>query len=157
MKLLKALLFFLLIPAAVLLYIPLLLAYLGFTNPSPQIWFYPLAIVFWLGGGAMCIATIVAFWRNGQGTPAPNAPTETLVVSGLYGFTRNPMYVGAWIVVSGYVFWFQSPAYIMYLLLVWLLFQGAIVFYEEPHLRKQFGPAYDEYSSRVPRWLFRSR
>ena len=53
-------------------------------------------------GGGILVESFVRFARRGLGTPAPVAPTELLVVSGLYRYVRNPMYLG--------VFWDSSWA-----------------------------------------------
>lgn len=156
-KLLGAAFFFFLLPAAILIYIPILLARLGFINPDPIKILYSLAILSWLVGTALCIWTIVLFWKLGEGTPAPNAPTEKLVDRGLYGITRNPMYLGAWIILLGYVFWYQSEIFILYTMVVGLFFHAIITLYEEPRLTKQYGEEYKAYRQRVPRWLLRTR
>jgi protein-S-isoprenylcysteine O-methyltransferase Ste14 len=156
-KLLSAAFFFFLLPAAILIYIPILLARLGYINPDPMRILFPLAILCWLIGIAICTWTIVAFWKHGDGTPAPNAPTEKLVDRGLYGVTRNPMYLGAWIIVLGYVFWFQSEIFLLYTVVVGLFFHAVITLFEEPRLAKKFGEDYKAYRQRVPRWLLRTR
>ncbi len=156
-KLLGAALFFFLLPAAILIYLPILLVRLGYINPEPNKILFPLAVICWLVGITFCIWTVVAFWKLGQGTPAPNAPTEKLVDRGLYGITRNPMYLGAWIILLGYVFWYQSEIFILYAVVVGLFFQVIITLYEEPRLEKQYGEAYKAYRQRVPRWLLRTR
>jgi protein-S-isoprenylcysteine O-methyltransferase Ste14 len=156
-KFLGAALFFFLLPAAILIYIPFLLVRLDYINPEPIKIFYPLAILCWLAGTAMCIWTIVVFWKVGEGTPAPNAPTEKLVDRGLYGITRNPMYLGAWIILLGYVFWYQSEVFSLNTIVVGLFFHAIITLFEEPRLSKQYGEAYAAYRRRVPRWLIRTR
>jgi protein-S-isoprenylcysteine O-methyltransferase Ste14 len=156
-KLLGAAFFFFLLPAAILIYIPFLLVELEYVNPEPIKILYPLAIACWLGGTILCIWTIVVFWKIGEGTPAPNAPTQKLVDRGVYGITRNPMYLGAWIILLGYVFWYQSEIFILYTVVVGLFFHAIITLFEEPRLGKQFGEEYTAYRQRVPRWLIRTR
>jgi protein-S-isoprenylcysteine O-methyltransferase Ste14 len=151
-KLLGAAFFFFLLPAAILIYIPVLLAYLGFAHPHPNPIYFPLAILCWLAGSSVAIATIVTFWKHGQGTPAPNAPAEKLVQSGLFKISRNPMYLGAWIILLGYVFRFQSVVFVLYVVLAGAFFHAIVVLFEEPRLLKRYGQAYLDYRRRTPRW-----
>jgi protein-S-isoprenylcysteine O-methyltransferase Ste14 len=95
----------------------------------------------------------VAFATRGKGTPAPTAPTTELVQSGLYRYSRNPLYVGALLIVLGYPLWFQSLALVFYWFAALLFFHIVIVVYEEPSLERRFGDAWTAYRRRVPRWL----
>ena len=112
----------------------------------------------WLGGalvGAGVIVVIECFARfalEGQGTPAPVAPTESLVVSGLYRHVRNPMYVGVVAAILGQALLFGSLVLLEYAALVWLAFFAFVVLYEEPTLYRRFGPAYEDYRAHVRRW-----
>lgn len=109
-----------------------------------------------LGGVGAGVAIVVAcFWRfarEGRGTPAPIAPTETLIVSGLYRYVRNPMYVGVLTTLGGQALLFGSRALVIYAAGVWLLFHAFVLIYEEPRLRRRYGAAYDRYSAKVRRW-----
>jgi protein-S-isoprenylcysteine O-methyltransferase Ste14 len=78
-----------------------------------------------------------------------------LVCGGLYGFSRNPMYVGVLAVVFGQAILFSSLPVAIYGLAGWLAFHLSVVFLEEPHLRAKQGAAYDEYCRLVPRWFGR--
>jgi protein-S-isoprenylcysteine O-methyltransferase Ste14 len=106
-----------------------------------------------VGAGAAAVLDCFArFALEGRGTPAPVAPTENLVVSGLYRHVRNPMYVGVVAAIVGQALWFGSPVLLEYAVLVWLAFFAFVVLYEEPTLRRRFGPAYDNYRANVRRW-----
>jgi len=152
-KFLRAVPFFLTVPAAILLYIPVLLRYLGFYADQPILPLQILGILCWLLGGVICAWTVYAFWHYGDGTPTPSEPTTSLVERGLYRYSRNPMYLGGLVIVLGYVFWFQTWVQLIYLLLAWVFFQSLIVFWEEPNTSKRFGEAYADYRQRVPRWI----
>ncbi len=76
-----------------------------------------------------------------------------LVQDGFYRASRNPMYVGVLMVVFGQAILFASSKVALYGLALWLFFHLMVVLLEEPHLRKERGSSYDEYSKRVPRWL----
>jgi protein-S-isoprenylcysteine O-methyltransferase Ste14 len=112
-------------------------------------------LVGWALIAAGVLVLLYAFARfvvEGVGTPAPVAPTQNLVVGGLYRYVRNPMYlaVGATIVREALVL--ARPV-----LFVWAaVFAVAVVAfvrgYEEPTLRLQFGREYERYRRAVPGW-----
>ena len=97
--------------------------------------------------------SISRFVWAGRGTLAPFAPTETLVVSGLYRFVRNPMYVADLCAILGQALLFQSLGLCMYALLILLGLHLFITRYEEPTLRRKFGSTYDRFCQNVPRWI----
>jgi protein-S-isoprenylcysteine O-methyltransferase Ste14 len=101
---------------------------------------------------AMLIECFARFAFQGLGTPAPIAPTKHLVVTGLYRFVRNPMYVAVLGLILGQALIFQSAALVAYAAVIWLAFHIFVFFYEEPTLRHSFGDAYDSYCKAVPRW-----
>ncbi len=141
------------VPGTVLVYAPLAIAAAGFVRPDPNAALRALAVLAWGVGLAVSAWVVVAFATRGKGTPAPNAPTTELVQSGLYRYSRNPMYVGALLIVLGYPLWFQSLALVFYWFAVLLFFHLVIVVYEEPSLERRFGQAWTAYRRRVPRWL----
>lgn len=95
----------------------------------------------------------LAFAVLGKGTPAPVDPPTMLVTSGLYRFVRNPMYLGAELVLIGEAAIFESWAILVYALLLWLVFHLFVNHYEEPNLRRRFRGSYEEYCEAVPRWI----
>jgi protein-S-isoprenylcysteine O-methyltransferase Ste14 len=112
----------------------------------------------YVGGGlaaaglAGLLECFARFAIKGRGTPAPIAPPERLVVSGLYRHVRNPMYVALVALVFGQALLFGSSALVEYSAIAWLGFHVFVVGYEEPALRRQFGASYDDYRAHVPRW-----
>src|SRR5262245_54697416 len=92
------------------------------------------------------------FALKGHGTPAPIAPPENLVVSGLYRHVRNPIYVALVCAIVGQALLFGSVMLLEYAGVVWLLFHVFVLGYEEPTLRQQFGSSYAAYQANVPRW-----
>src|SRR5690349_24273409 len=85
-----------------------------------------------LGGLAMVVACFVRFVREGRGTPAPVAPTEELVVGGLYRYVRNPMYVGVGLAIAGQCLAFRSLGLVAWLALFTVAVTLFVVGYEEP-------------------------
>ena len=93
------------------------------------------------------------FALEGRGTPAPVAPTETLVVSGQYRYVRNPMYVAVVGTVVGQALLFGSLPLVWYALALWVLFHAFVLAYEEPTLARTYGASYARYRTAVNRWL----
>jgi protein-S-isoprenylcysteine O-methyltransferase Ste14 len=147
---LKNLIFTLLVPGAVSVFVPLLV----FSNKAPVFSVGVVIGVFLLiTGGAIYLWCILDFAKVGRGTPAPVDPPKQLVVRGLYGYGRNPMYVGVLNVISGWAFVFHSVTLVIYGVCVATCFHLIVVFYEEPHLEQVFGQNYKKYCTQVNRWL----
>src|SRR6267154_6150109 len=109
---------------------------------TPVIWWLPLRVV---GGVLVAAGTLVLldsfarFAIKGLGTPAPVFPTRHLVVTGLYRYVRNPMYVAVVSTILGQGLVFGNVTLLEYGGLVWLLFHLFVLVYEEPTLRAGFG------------------
>jgi len=97
------------------------------------------------------------FAREGLGTPAPIAPTRHLVVSGLYRYVRNPMYVGVVAVIAGQAILFADWRVLLYAALIWLACHLFVVAYEEPTLSRTFGAEYEAFRAHVPRWILQPK
>jgi protein-S-isoprenylcysteine O-methyltransferase Ste14 len=95
-------------------------------------------------------------WR-GLGTPAPILPTKHLVVTGLFRYVRNPMYVAVASLIFGQGLLFGSVRVLEYGVAVWIAFFLFVLSYEEPTLRGTFGAEYEEFCANVPRWIPRLR
>jgi len=151
----KSFLFFVFAPGMVAGVIPLGLLRTGLQVQTGFLKYgaYPL----WMVGVAVLLWCFWDFLVKGRGTPAPIDPPKELVVSGLYKFVRNPMYVGVLMVILGHFLWFGYWWMLGYAFVVYLAFTLFVMFYEEPHLQSTFGEAYINYMKRVPRWLPRIR
>ena len=103
-------------------------------------------------GGALALWCILAFALVGNGTPAPFDPPRSLVVRGPYRFVRNPMYLGAALVLSGAALVYHSLALLGYAAGFLLATHVFVVAYEEPKLGQLFGDDYRAYRARVRRW-----
>jgi protein-S-isoprenylcysteine O-methyltransferase Ste14 len=97
--------------------------------------------------------SFLRFALQGLGTPAPVFPTRHLVVSGLYRYVRNPMYVAVVSTILGQGFILGNVQLLEYGGLVWLLFHLFVLGYEEPTLRASFGAEYAAFCAAVPRWI----
>lgn len=113
-----------------------------------------------VAGGVLLVVGVVSlahcfarFAFEGRGTPAPVAPTETLVVSGLYRYVRNPMYVAVVSIIVGQGVFLGSTSLLGYAGIVWLFFHVFVWAYEEPTLHRRYGCEYEAYRANVHRWL----
>ncbi len=147
---LKNLLFTVFVPGTVAGFVPWLL-----TRGEAFAWGLgaALALLLFAVGGAIYFWCLWDFATFGRGTPAPIDAPKSLVVHGLYRYSRNPMYVGVLTVLLGWVALSGWLLLLGYAACVATCFQLFIVYYEEPHLKQTFGQSYEEYLGRVGRWL----
>lgn len=137
-----------------LIYLPArLLSWTGYVRPAAMEW--PQIAGILIGGAGVVIALwcVGAFVWIGHGTPAPFDPPRTLVIRGPYRMVRNPMYIGAVLTVAGAALFYESASLAIYGGIFLLAAHLLVVFYEEPALRRKFGPEYEAYCLRVGRWL----
>jgi protein-S-isoprenylcysteine O-methyltransferase Ste14 len=122
----------------------------------PLLGWFPLRVigVFMIAAGTpVLLDSFVRFAIQGLGTPAPIAPPQRLVVTGLYRWVRNPMYVAVLVLVIGQGLLFGSVRLLEYGIIVWLGFFAFVLLYEEPQLHRKFGAEYVEFCAEVPRWI----
>ena len=155
---LRAIFFVLLLPGTVAGYIPFLMLRTGGRLRVPELGLSSAgAAVLAIAGAVVLLRCVWDFFARGKGTLAPIDPPRLLVVSGLYRFTRNPMYNGVVALIVGEAWLFGSVPLLEYALLVLVLFHLFVVVYEEPVLESQFGESYRAYRQAVPRWGFTTR
>ncbi len=147
---LKNLLFTVLVPGTVAVYVPLLLA--GERRPAGGLLAMAACVLFALGA-ALYAWCVFDFATIGGGTPAPIDAPRRLVVRGPYQVVRNPMYVAVLAVILGQALLFRAAIVLAYAALVATGFFLFVTQYEEPHLRRTFGAEYEAYRARVGRWL----
>jgi protein-S-isoprenylcysteine O-methyltransferase Ste14 len=99
---------------------------------------------------AMCIWE---FARRGRGTLSPLDPPPRLVISGLYRYVRNPMYVGGTLVLLGANLMAPSAGLRVYALAWFAAVSTFVRLHEEPALRRSFPEQYQAYFAAVPRWI----
>jgi len=99
------------------------------------------------------VDSFARFAVQGLGTPAPIAPPQNLVVTGLYRYVRNPMYVAVVAVILGQAILFGDWPLMAYGALMWLAFHAFVLAYEEPVLAESFGAQYEDFRANVPRWI----
>lgn len=104
-------------------------------------------------GLAVLLESFARFAFQGVGTPAPLFPTKHLVVRGFYRFVRNPMYVAVVSLILGQALLLGSWHTLEYAAIALAVTHFFVLTYEEPTLRRTFGPEYETYCARVPRWI----
>jgi protein-S-isoprenylcysteine O-methyltransferase Ste14 len=102
-------------------------------------------------GLPVLLDSFARFALQGLGTPAPIFPTRHLVVSGLFRYVRNPMYVAVLLLILGQGLLFASVRVLVYGVAVWVGFFLFVLIYEEPTLLKRYGR--EEFCANVPRWM----
>jgi protein-S-isoprenylcysteine O-methyltransferase Ste14 len=93
------------------------------------------------------------FYVAGKGTLAIWEPPKYLVESGLYKYSRNPMFICMSLMLLGWAIAYNQRFPWLYTLFFLAAFQLRVIYGEEPGLARRFGPAWDAYRARVPRWL----
>src|SRR5438552_3670995 len=115
--------------------------------------------VHWIVGGSLILiglALAAAGIRNFSqaGTPVPTIkPTRALVTTGIHGWTRNPIYLGMFLLYGGIGLAAQSPWILILTLPLAITIRYGVVAREEAYLERRFGDAYRDYKARVRRWL----
>jgi len=87
-------------------------------------------------------------------TPLPtNQPARVLVTVGIYRWTRNPIYLGFFLVYGGIGVAALSPWILIFLLPLVVTIRQGVVAREEAYLERRFGDTYLDYKARVRRWV----
>ena len=112
----------------------------------------------WLGALVFVLALALSVWAiatmTGAGSNVPtNLPTTTIVESGPYRFTRNPIYLGMFLGLIGLAIAFDNLWLLVTLVPFALVIRYGVVAREEAYLERKFGDVYRDYRSRVRRWL----
>ncbi|RWK57460.1 MAG: isoprenylcysteine carboxylmethyltransferase family protein [Mesorhizobium sp.] len=116
-------------------------------------------LVTWIIGGSLILIGLALFAagiRNFSraATPVPtNEPTRVLVTTGIHGWTRNPIYLGMFLIYGGIGIAAQNMWILVLALPLAILIRYGVVAREEAYLERRFGDAYRDYRQRVRRWL----
>lgn len=141
-------------------YALLVAAFMWFLNSTVPVFYWIKepwnALAFALVAVGICIDlyAVSLFWRA-KTTVNPLKPdnSQSIVESGLYRFTRNPMYLGMLFILAGFAVWLGSLTPLLGLPLFVLLITIQQIIPEEQILTNKFGQPYLDYKHRVRRWL----
>jgi protein-S-isoprenylcysteine O-methyltransferase Ste14 len=145
----RALLAFVALPGTVAIAVPWV-----WVTASGRALACPWALAVLALGLVLLLWCVRDFYVAGKGTLAPWQPPVSLVVVGLYRYSRNPMYVGVTTMLVGWALSFASAGLLLYALAIWLAFELRVIFGEEPWLARTFGDAWSQYVRQVPRWFW---
>ena len=110
---------------------------------------------FFVGPGLVLMGQGLRLWsvrHIGTVSRTRSSRIGPLITDGPYAALRNPLYVGNWLLWTGFTVW---SALLWMLPIVWgafVLQYGAITRWEEDRLRLHFGSSYETYAHHVPRW-----
>jgi len=116
-------------------------------------------LIQWTAGGGLIligVAIVAAGIRNFSraATPVPsNQPVRALVTTGIHGWSRNPIYVGIFLLYAGIGLAARSPWVLILALPLAIALRYGVVAREEAYLERRFGDTYRDYKARVRRWL----
>jgi len=152
--LLKLLVFTVLVPGTVTIWLPLFALYPAIRH-RPIEWNATAAgaIALIAIGAAGYLWCALDFAILGRGTPAPIDMPKRLVVRGPYKYTRNPMYISVLTALMGEAALFRSVVLVEYAVGVAICFHLFVLIQEEPTLRRKMGDSYARYCEEVPRWF----
>ena len=127
-----------------------LVPFFGFNNP----FFLMTGMVLWIVAFTVAIVALWQFKRH-QTTVHPQklADAQTVVSSGLYAYSRNPMYLAMLIAVLGFAIWLENIVNIVWVLCFFAYITRFQIVPEERILAEKFGTPYQEYKANVRRWL----
>lgn len=123
-----------------------------FATFSAPAWLIAIATI---TGAVFLLPAVVSFVRH-KTTVNPQSPeaTTTLVTSGIYSVTRNPMYVGMLIILIAFVLWLAAVSAFLAVVAFFLMIDRFQIRGEERALTQIFGKPFQDYAAHVPRWLF---
>jgi protein-S-isoprenylcysteine O-methyltransferase Ste14 len=116
-------------------------------------WLMAFGALIAIGGFALSLAGYQALRRQGADVD-PAEPVKVLVTDGVFRWTRNPIYLGMWIALSGVALTFATDWLLILVVPASVIVNFAAVRPEEAYLGQKFGRAYRNYERRVPRYFF---
>ena len=127
-------------------------------------WLFPLPFVpqslprAWIGLVLFLAGIFLAAWsartfRKAHTNVLTSQPASTIVTTGPYGFSRNPIYVGMFLGLSGFAIAFNTLWFLAVLIAMVFVIRFGVIAREEIYLESKFGTRYLEYKARVRRWL----
>jgi protein-S-isoprenylcysteine O-methyltransferase Ste14 len=151
---LESILFTILVPGAVAFWLPpVFLDRIRLALPAGWSITQTLALIPLVLGAVVYLRCLWEFAHRGRGIPAPIDHPKELVVSGLYRYVRNPMYVGVMLFLIGEAIFLRYMGMLVYAFAWLAIVHLNVLLYEEPNLRRKFGGSYDRYTAAVRRWL----
>ena len=106
-----------------------------------------------VGGGLLLMALALAEFRRWKTTPIPHHSPTSLIQSGIFSRTRNPIYLGDALILAGLILRFDAVLSLPLIpIFVWVIEKRFIVA-EEDRMRRKFRMDYARYEQKVRRWV----
>ena len=110
------------------------------------------------GGVLLTLGALLAVWgkrtmENAGTSVSPRMPTKALVTRGPFRFTRNPLYLARTLLYVALALVMDTPWPLLTLVPLLFLVHYGVVLPEERYLTARFGHTYEDYQTRVRRWL----
>lgn len=106
-----------------------------------------------IGAGLFLMAAAVFEMVKHKTTVIPHQEADTLVQTGIFAFSRNPIYLGDTLVLCGAVFYWSAPLALIFVpIFIWII-RVRFIFPEEERLAAKFGEAFDDYCEMTRRWV----
>lgn len=118
--------------------------------PVPTPWWLGLPL---LGAGIALVAAAIGPFRKSGQDPRPWTPTDALLDSGLYRWSRNPMYLGMAVAAFGLALALTSMTAALLALAAAAVVGNTVIAREEAYLAARLGTSYLDYRRRVRRWF----
>ena len=120
--------------------------------------FLPVVISGTAGPIISGVSLVLFFWavysmRSGGASIPTGEPTERIILSGPYSFSRNPIYLAMLLLQIGIGFWANSLWFLLFAALSVALLVWGVISREELYLERKFGADYVAYKTQVRRWL----
>jgi protein-S-isoprenylcysteine O-methyltransferase Ste14 len=126
---------------------------LGLPGVLPEVARWPVAIPVFAVGVLLAATAVMQFLRA-RGTPVPFNPPPQVIDTGLYGYARNPMLTGVFLVLFGMGFGFNSISLVLFFTPLYILVNvWELKNIEEPELERRLGEAYIEYRRKTPMFI----
>lgn len=128
-------------------------------------YFYPAAIVFFprlfviiagiilIISAALLIVLSLRRFTAAKTNVEPWKPTTAIISSGVYGFSRNPIYLAMTLLYLGAALLLDSMWVLILVVPVLFLIHFGVILREEKYLAAKFGEEYISYKMRVRRWI----
>jgi len=105
------------------------------------------------GGSLALFAWAVLTMRRAGGSIPTNQPTDTIVVGGPYGYSRNPIYLSMLLLQIGVGLWANSLWFFGFAAIAGFVLAWGVIAREERYLERKLGSEYTSYRARVRRWI----
>ena len=131
---------------------------LEYLFPLSFITIIPRTMLYVIGGALLLLGLSIStptkrqLGREHQPS-GPGRPTTKLLTDGMFGLTRNPMYLGLVLSSVGIGLLFNAPWLLILLILVIGIVHIVLIAPEEKYLAEEFGEEYEQYATRVRRWI----